>query len=113
MRRGCDIPDHGDPEPGALEGSNGGLPAGAGAFDEHFNRFHPLVHSGARGRFAGPLGRERGSFAGSLETDCPAAAPGDYIPVGIGQRDQCVIGTGSLAFKKSIQIDVSITITVC
>ena len=63
MGYGSNVPDTGYEQPCALKRPNGGLPSGAGPFDQHVYLAKALVHT-----FAGRLfGRALGSEGGTLE----------------------------------------------
>src|ERR1043165_4600083 len=67
-----------DLEAHRLQRTDGGLPAGAGALDEHVDLAHAVLHRPARGGLGGELRGERGRLARALEPDRTGRRPGDH-----------------------------------
>ena len=70
-------------EAGGLKRTNGCLPAGAGALDEHFHLLQPLVHCLSGGLLRGPLSRKGGAFTRPLKATGTRTGPTDGIALGI------------------------------
>ncbi len=58
-----DVPDAGDNQTGPLKGTDGRLPAGAGAFDENIDVSHSGFSGSPAGLFRSPLRCEGRAFA--------------------------------------------------
>src|SRR3954447_12478097 len=86
-----DVSDLPDLEAGGLERADRGLPAGAGALDEHVDLAHAVLHGPARGGLGRQLGRERGRLAGALEAHLAGRGPGDDRTGRVGDRHDGVV----------------------
>src|SRR3954454_14288217 len=74
-----------------LQRAKGALATGAGAFDEHGHRAHPVLHRPASCLFGSELSGERGALARTLETSRPRRRPGDRSAVDVGDGDDGVV----------------------
>src|SRR5829696_3139762 len=86
-----DVLDGADLQAGRLQGTDRGLPAGAGALDEHVDLAHAVLGSLARGVLGGHLGGERGGLARALEADMAGGGPADHVAHRVGDRDDRVV----------------------
>src|SRR5688500_11316119 len=86
-----DVRDGPDLQAGRSQRPDGGLPAGAGALDEHVDLAHAVLHRAPGGGLGGQLGGERGGLAGALEPDLPGRRPGDHRAVRVGDRHDRVV----------------------
>src|ERR1043165_9139501 len=80
-----------DLEAHRLQRTDGGLPAGAGALDEHVDLAHAVLHRPARGGLGGQLRGERGRLAGALEAHLARGGPGDDRTGRVGDRHDGVV----------------------
>src|SRR3954470_23363541 len=102
VRLGGDVGDGADLEAGGLEGTDRGLPAGAGALHEHVDLLHAVL-GGLAGRALGRhLGGERRRLARALETDVAGGGPRDHRTVRVGDRHDGVV-EGALDERVSVR----------
>ena len=80
-----------DLEARGLQRTDGGLPAGAGALDEHVDLAHAVLHGPARSGLGGQLGGERSRLAGALEAHLARGGPGDDRTGRVGDRHDGVV----------------------
>src|ERR671936_2825695 len=73
-----------DLEAHGLQRTDGGLPARAGALDEHVDLAHAVLHRPARGGLGGQLRGERGRLTRALEADLAGRGPRDDRPGRVG-----------------------------
>src|SRR5918994_7298062 len=81
VRLGGDVGDGADLEAGGLEGTDRGLPAGAGALHEHVDLLHAVLGGLAGCALGGHLCGERRRLARALETDVACGGPRDHRAV--------------------------------
>src|SRR3954454_23290047 len=91
VRLGGDVGDGADLEAGGLEGTDRGLPAGAGALHEHVDLLHAVLGGLAGGVLRGHLRGERRGLAGALEADVARGRPSDHGTRRVGDRDDGVV----------------------
>src|SRR5437588_4338072 len=91
MRDRGHVGDGGDLEAGRLERADSGLAAGTRSPDEDLDRAHPVLHRPARGGFGGDLRREGRRLAAALEALGAGGAPGDHVPLQVGDGDDRVV----------------------
>src|SRR3954470_1159018 len=91
VRLGGDVGDGADLEAGGLEGTDRGLPAGAGTLHEHVDLLHAVLGRLAGGALGGHLRGERRGLARALETDVAGGGPRDDGTVRIGDRHDGVV----------------------
>src|SRR3990170_21096 len=91
VRRGRHVLDGADLEADGTQRTDRGLPAGAGALDEHVDLLHAVLHRTPAGRLGGHLRGERGGLARPLEADGPGAGPRDHRAGGVGDRHDRVV----------------------
>src|SRR4051812_32021303 len=86
-----DVLDGADLETGRLQRPDRGLPAGAGALDEHVDLAHAVLGGLAGGVLGSHLRRERRGLTRALEADVAAGRPADHVAVRVGDRDDGVV----------------------
>jgi hypothetical protein len=91
MGNGSDIFDEGDPKSCGLQSSKGGLPSGAGSFDQHIDGSHPLVHGLARGIFSRELGSKGRRLPRSFESLGAGRGPGHGFAFRVGDGHDRVV----------------------
>ena len=84
MRNRGNVPNHRNIEADRLNGANGRLASGAGAFDQHFNFLQAMSHGLPASVLCHQLRSVSRAFAGSLETDFSRAGPTNDIARQIG-----------------------------
>src|SRR5699024_8185606 len=87
---------------GGLQRADGGLPAGAGALDEHVDLAHAVLHRLPGRVLGGHLGGERGGLARALETDVAGRGPADHRTGRVGDRHDRVV-EGALDVRLTVR----------
>src|SRR4051794_19763212 len=91
VRNWCHVLDGADLEADSLQGTNGGLAAGAGTLHEHVDLAHAVLLRAAGSRLGSHLRGERRRLAGALEPHLAGARPGDHVAHRVGDRDDRVV----------------------
>src|SRR3954449_9908365 len=91
VRLGRDVRDLTDLEARGLQRTDGGLPAGTGALDEHVDLAHAVLHGPASSGLGGQLRGERSRLAGALEAHLAGRGPGDHSTGRVGDRHDGVV----------------------
>src|SRR3954471_15521713 len=86
-----DVGDLADLQARGLQRTDGGLPAGTRALDEHVDLAHAVLHSPASGGLGGQLHGERSRLAGALEAHLARGGPGDDSTGRVGDRHDGVV----------------------
>src|SRR5690348_2321907 len=86
-----DVLDGAHLQAGRLQRPDRGFPARAGAFHEHIDLAHAVLHGPARTSLRGHLRRVGRRFPRSLEAHLPGGGPGDHVADGVGDRDDGVV----------------------
>src|SRR6266566_102135 len=86
-----DVLDGADLQAGRLQRPDRGFPAGAGAFHEHIDLPHAVLHGAARGGLGRHLGGVRRRLARPLEAHLARGGPGDDVADRVGDRDDRVV----------------------
>src|SRR3954471_3890839 len=86
-----DVGDLADLQARGLQRTDGGLPAGTGALDEHVDLAHAVLHRPACSGLSGQLRGERGRLAGALEAHLTRGGPGDDRTGRVGDRHDGVV----------------------
>src|SRR5918994_3418207 len=91
VRLGGDVGDGADLEAGGLEGTDRGLPAGAGALHEHVDLLHAVLGGLAGGALGGHLRGEGRGLARALEADVAGRGPRDHAAGRVRDRHDRVV----------------------
>src|SRR5581483_3398149 len=91
VRYRCDVSNAGYLEAGRLQRTYRRLAAAARALDQDLYLSQTVLHAAPGGRLRGDTGGVRCALAGALETDGASTGPGEYVSVGIRQRDDRVV----------------------
>src|SRR5919202_1792030 len=80
-----------DLEANGLQRTDGGLPTGAGALDEHVDLAHAVLHRPTRGGLGGQLRGERRRLARAFEAHLARGGPGDHRTGRVGDGHDGVV----------------------
>lgn len=94
MRDWGDIADAGYYETHTLEGADGSFPSSSRPLYENINMTHSCVNSTTPGLLCSTLGSKSRSLTGALEPDYASTSGSYYVPLGIGDTDQCIVKRG-------------------
>src|SRR3954454_7255060 len=102
VRLGGDVGDGADLEAGGLEGTDRGLPAGAGALHEHVDLLHAVLGGLAGGALGGHLRGERSGLTRALEAHVTTRRPRDHGTGRVRDRDDGVV-EGALDVRVAVR----------
>ena len=91
MRNRRNVFDVGDLESAAVQGTHGGLAAGAWPHDSHFDILDAMLLRRGTGSLCGNLRRERRGLARTTEAAAAGGRPRQRVALPIGDRDDGVV----------------------
>ena len=108
VRHRGDVDDFGDDDSGVVDGTDGGLTAGARTLHIALDFPQTRVESGLGGVLGGHLGGVRGVLLGTAETALAGGRPADDLALGVRQGDDHVVeGRGDMGLAIGFNLDNS------
>lgn len=91
MGQRCNILDRLYDQVGCHQGRDGRFATRSGSFDLHVHFFQAELQRLFGRHFSSPLSCERRTLAASLEADRSTRRGAEYIAIGVGNTDDCIV----------------------